>query len=66
MERMIIWWDELDDVAHAARHLIAVTASGIVYALRSRTRVRRRPISDCLESPARSASNKLATASSCD
>jgi hypothetical protein len=30
MERIFLWWDELDDLVHAARHLVAVTASEIV------------------------------------
>jgi hypothetical protein len=25
MERIFLWWDELDDLIHAARHLVAVT-----------------------------------------
>jgi hypothetical protein len=30
MERILFWWDELDDLFHAARHLVAVKASELV------------------------------------
>jgi len=35
MQRVIIWWDELDDVTHAARHLVAAVVAEIVHSLMS-------------------------------
>jgi hypothetical protein len=37
MERIFLWWDELDDFVHAARHLVAVTASEIVQVILRRS-----------------------------
>jgi len=37
MERIFLWWDELDDLVHAARHLVAVNASGIVQVILRRS-----------------------------
>jgi hypothetical protein len=37
MERILLWWDDLDDLVHAARHLVAVTASRIVQAVLRRS-----------------------------
>jgi hypothetical protein len=33
MEFMLLWWDELDDLTHAARHLAVSTATEVVDAL---------------------------------